>query len=217
MKKLYLIRHAHTRDNELKKYSGLSDTELSETGKKQASQLCDYLKEKVKVDKVYTSSLRRTLDTVKEYVDYLNIDVTKMDGLNEMDFGKFDSLTLEEIQKNYPTEYEEFMKGDILFRFPGGENLEDTYERNIKAFEQIMKENDGEESIMIAGHMGTVRNIVSYLLCNSYKVHWHIKIENATVTVFEMHDDFGILSQLGYIPYEDSLLRPHKTKKLRKG
>ena len=214
MKKLYLIRHAHTVDNDLKRYSGFSDTDLSETGKEQSKQLCEYLKENVRVDKVYTSFLKRTYETVRPYLEWSSLPVVKKEGLNEMNFGKFDSLTLKEIEEKYPIEYKEFMKGDVMYRFPEGENLEETYNRNIKAFEEIMNENDGDESVMIVGHMGTVRNIISYLCMGNYNMHWSIKVENASVIEIEFMGEFPII-QFGYIPYEKSLLRPHKIKKFR--
>lgn len=216
MKKLYLIRHAHTKDNELKKYSGYSDTKLSETGKEQSKQLCKFLKKNVDVDKIYVSGLRRTADTISEYAKDKQIEIEKLEALNEMNFGDFDGLTLEEIESRYPQEYAEFMKGKAMFRFPNGENIEGCYNRNIEGFKKIFKESNENDVVMICGHMGTVRNIISYLLGNSYDLHWNIKIENATVSVVEFLGDYPILKTIGYIPYDFSLLRPHSTKRVRK-
>lgn len=216
MKKLYLIRHAHTRDNELQKYSGQSDTILSETGKKQSRELCQFLKKNADVDKIYVSKLRRTEDTIDEYIEYKGIEAIKLAGLNEMDFGKFDGLTLKEIEETYPEDYAEFMKGKAMFRFPEGENIEECYNRNIEAFKEIAANAKENESVMICGHMGTVRNIISYLLVNSYDLHWNIKIENATVSVIEFLGDYPILKTMGHVPYDFSLMRPHATKRMRK-
>lgn len=215
MKKLYLVRHAHTVDNELKRYSGMSDTDLSEVGRKQSDQLCRYLSDNVVVDRVYTSTLKRTYETVRKYVEEKNIPVKRLSEMNEMDFGLFDSLTLEEIESRYEKEYSEFMKGDLLYRFPEGENIEDTYRRNIAGLKKIMDESKRDESIMIVGHMGTIRNIISHYLTGSYSINWNIKIENATITEIEFVDDFPVIL-FGYIPYDKSLLRPHKIKKVRK-
>lgn len=216
MKKLYLIRHAHTKDNELQKYSGYSDTELSETGKKQSHELSEFLKKHVNVDKIFVSELRRTEDTIYEYAKAKGIELKKLSGLNEMNFGDFDGLTLKEIEKKYPEDYAEFMSGKAMFRFPNGENIEDCYERNIEAFKEIMENSGEDDTVMVCGHMGTVRNILSHLLVDSYDLHWNIKIENATVSVVEFLGDYPIVKTMGYIPYDFSLLRPHTTKRLRK-
>ncbi len=216
MKKLYLVRHAHTKDNELKKYSGHSNTELSETGKKQSKQLCEFLNKNVEVNKIYVSALRRTSDTILEYANEKGIDIKKIEELNEMDFGDFDGLTLAEIEKKYPEEYMEFMQGNAMFRFPKGENIEECYNRNIEGLKKIFKNSNEDDVVMICGHMGTVRNIISYLLVNSYDLHWNIKIENATVSVIEFLGDYPILKMMGYIPYDFSLMRPHITKRIRK-
>ncbi len=216
LKKLYLIRHAHTRDNELKRYSGYHDTSLSETGKKQARELCEFLEKNIKVDKIYVSKLRRTEDTIFDYIAYTGLEAKKLEGLNEMDFGDFDALTLEEIEKKYPEKYAEFMEGKKLFRFPNGENLQEAYNRNIKAFKEIVQEAKEDDNVMICAHMGTVRNIISYLLTDSYKLHWNIKIENATLTVIEFLGTYPILKTMGYVAYDFKLLRPHIIKKVRK-
>lgn len=216
MKKLYLIRHAHTKDNELKRYSGYSNTELSQTGKEQAHELSEFLKKNVNVDKIYVSKLKRTEDTIYEYAKEKEIEVKKIEALNEMNFGDFDGLTLEEIENKYPKDYAEFMRGKAMFRFPNGENIEECYNRNIDAFKKIFSESGQDEEVMICGHMGTVRNILSYLLVDSYDLHWKIKIENATISVVEFLEDYPIVKTMGYVPYDFSLLRPHTTKRLRK-
>lgn len=216
MKKLYLVRHAHTKDNEEEKYSGFSDTVLSETGKKQSRGLCEFLKANIDVDRIYVSGLRRTKDTIEEYAKFKGIEPIKKEGLNEMNFGNFDGLTLKEIEERYPDDYKEFMKGKTLFRFPDGENIEDVYNRNAKAFREIFEETKDVDNVLIAGHMGSVRNIISHLLVDSYELHWNIKIENATISIFEFLDDFPVLKMMGFIPYDINLLRPHNTKRLRK-
>lgn len=216
MKKLYLIRHAHTKDNEEEKYSGYSDTELSDTGKLQAKELNEFLKKNIKVDKIYSSILKRTGKTIAEYADSQNIELEKLEGLNEMNFGNFDGLSLNEIKARYPKDYENFMIGKVDFKFPEGENIERFYDRNIKAFKSIIEDNKDVDTVMICAHMGTLRNIISYLLVDNFSIHWNIRIENATITVIEFMESFPVLKMLGYIPYDMELLRPLVGKKIVK-
>lgn len=216
MKKLYLIRHAHTKDNEMEKYSGYSDTDLSETGKIQAEELNEFLKKNIKIDKIYTSILKRTAKTIGEYANSENIELEKIEGLNEMNFGNFDGLSLNEIKERYPEDYQDFMRGKIEFKFPKGEDIQEFYDRNINSFKDIVKECEDVDTVMICAHMGTLRNILSYLLVDSFRLHWNIRIENATITVIEFMGSFPVVKTLGYVPYDMELLRPHIGKKIVK-
>ena len=50
MKKLILVRHVLTEDNELAKQSGQIDSKVSEEGKKQIEKITEFLKyEKIKI------------------------------------------------------------------------------------------------------------------------------------------------------------------------
>ena len=49
---------------------------------------------------------------------------------------------------------------------------------------------------MICAHGGTIRNIVSYLICDDYKHHWNFKIDNASVTIIEIENNFAVLNKL---------------------
>lgn len=103
MNKLILVRHGLTVDNEHKSFSGFSDCDLSQIGRAQAKGLCEYLKS-CDVDKIYTSTLKRTVQTIEAYADYKGLEIDKRDGFREINFGLFDGLNYEEIKEKYPKE-----------------------------------------------------------------------------------------------------------------
>lgn len=207
MKNLFLIRHGHTVDNENMRYSGYSDCDLSEIGKKQVETLSEYMKQ-YNVDKIYTSKLKRTVQTIGEFAEFKNIEINRLEGLNEMNFGLMDGLSFNEIKSLYPNEIDKMFDANTLYKFPEGENLEEMFNRNIKALKKIMDENKNVDNIVICAHMGTIRNILSFFMSNSYKLHWNFNVENATVSKLSFYDDFPVLEIMGDIPYDKSLLRP---------
>ena len=73
MKNLYLVRHGNTVDNINFRYSGFSDCDLSDVGRQQARQLNAYLKN-IDIDRIYTSTLKRTGQTVDEVSRYLGLE-----------------------------------------------------------------------------------------------------------------------------------------------
>lgn len=212
MKKLYLIRHGHTVDNELFRYSGFSDCDLSDVGKKQVIQMTDYFKQ-FDVDKVYASTLKRTTQTMGAYADLKNKKIECLDDLREMNFGLFDGLSFDEIKRKYPKEAEKLVSGYTNYRFPDGENLEEMYERNVIAMKKIISENKDLDSVVVCSHMGTIRNLLSYLISGTSKYHWNFKLGNASITKICFYDDFPVIESMGYIPYDRSLIRTYPINK----
>ena len=62
--RVYVIRHGESESNASKKWTGWMDVELTEKGKKDAEKAREVLKN-IKFDKVYSSDLKRALDTMK--------------------------------------------------------------------------------------------------------------------------------------------------------
>ena len=101
MKKLILVRHVVTDDNELAKLSGHIDSKVSKQGKIQIDKITDYLKNE-KIDKIYTTTSSRTKETVKYLAERNKIDIQESEALKEINFGDFEGKDFNEIQKNYP-------------------------------------------------------------------------------------------------------------------
>ncbi|MFR4807818.1 MAG: histidine phosphatase family protein [Peptostreptococcus anaerobius] len=134
MNNLYVVRHGNTIDNINFRYSGFSDCDLSDVGRQQARQLNAYLKN-IDIDRIYTSTLKRTGQTVDEVSRYLGLEMLGLDDLREMNFGKFDGKTFEEIKSEYPEDFKRMMTGDVMYTFPDGENIEMAYERNARGID----------------------------------------------------------------------------------
>ena len=62
--KIILIRHAECVGNISNRLSGITDFELTDNGKRQAQKLAKELRNK-NIDVIYSSPLRRAMDTAK--------------------------------------------------------------------------------------------------------------------------------------------------------
>lgn len=144
---------------------------------------------------------------MEDFAKEEEVELVSLDGLRELNFGDFDCLTFEEVSEKYPDDVKQIFSGDSSYRFPNGESLDEMYERNILSLENIMAECENIDNVLICVHMGTIRNIMSYLLTKNNDLHWSFKIENASVTCFEFFDGFAIMSNMGHIPYHESLIR----------
>ena len=196
MIKLILVRHGKTVCNEKGALSGLTDSKLSEVGKLQGHKLSQYLKDE-KIDKIYVTPFSRTKETVKELCEIKNINFEESSELNEINFGDFEGLPFSEIEKNYPEEVKKMINDGFKYKYPNGESLEETFIRVKKQIDKILDKNKNS-TVLICSHGGTIRNIISYLLCGDYKYHWNFRIDNGTITEIEVDSGFAIINKMNY-------------------
>ena len=199
MKKLILVRHVLTEDNELAKLSGHIDSKVSEEGKKQIEKITEFLKYE-KIDRIYTTTSSRTKETVKNLANINSIEIQQSEDLQEISFGDFEGLDFNEIKVKYPEEFQKMIDKGYEYRYPNGESLIDSYNRVSKEIKEIIDDNDNK-TILICSHGGTIRNIITYLISNSYEYHWNFKIDNCSVTILEVDNGFTVVSSMNNISF----------------
>lgn len=194
MVKLILVRHALTVDNQKSRLSGHIDSSISEEGKEQIDKITNYLKD-FDIDKIYTTTSSRTKDTVKKLSELKFIEIIEKESLKEISFGDFEGLTFDEIKDKYPKEFQDMIEKGYEYKYPNGESLIDSYNRVCIELDNIISNND-DRTILICSHGGTIRNIITYLISNSYKYHWNFKIDNGSVTILEVQDGFTVITSM---------------------
>ena len=194
MVKLILVRHALTVDNQKCRLSGHIDSSISEEGKEQIDKITNYLKD-FDIDKIYTTTSSRTKDTVKKLSELKSIEIIEKESLKEISFGDFEGLTFDEIKDKYPKEFQDMIEKGYEYKYPNGESLIDSYNRVCIELDNIISNND-DRTILICSHGGTIRNIITYLISNSYKYHWNFKIDNGSVTILEVQDGFTVITAM---------------------
>jgi broad specificity phosphatase PhoE len=162
-KKVYLIRHGQT-DFNLKNIvqgSGV-DTDLNQLGRSQAMAFYSTYKQ-VRFDKVYTSALKRSQQSVQQFID-LGIPHDALVGLNEISWGTKEGhrVTAQEDQY-YHYMLEQWQKGQTTLRIEGGESPEDVVKRMKPAVDYIMSHPE-EKTILICMHGRAIRILMCYLL-----------------------------------------------------
>ncbi|QJA09635.1 histidine phosphatase family protein [Romboutsia sp. CE17] len=202
MLKLILVRHAITEDNKGCKLSGHIDSILSEEGKKQIKDLNKFLQLE-KIDKIYTTTSSRTKYTVEEIAQERNMEIIEKDTLKEISFGDFEGLDFNEIKDRYPDEFQKMIDEGYNYRYPNGESLVDSYNRVVKEIKDIVNNNDNK-NILICSHGGTIRNILTYLISNSYNYHWNFRIDNCSVTTLEIDNGFAVINNMNNTSFLNS-------------
>lgn len=147
--RLFLIRHGETRWNEIHKFQGISDVELSPQGWRQAQKLAISLKEEP-VAKIYTSPLKRAQQTAAEVAKGHCCPTITLDELRELHQGHLEGLTGEEFKQKYPNFLKEWLKSPADVKIPGGESLRELQQRAWQAVERIKGEHTSATVVAVA-------------------------------------------------------------------
>jgi len=141
--------------------SGVNSS-INQKGRLQAEAFFDVYKQ-VPFDKIYTSALKRTTESVKPFID-LGIPFVPLDGLNEISWGKKEgqTITLQE-DAYYNWMLNQWQLGNTHERIEEGESPDDVTGRQESAFNYIMSKTE-ESTILICMHGRAMRILLCRLL-----------------------------------------------------
>lgn len=167
-KKIYLIRHGET-DYNLKgivQGSGV-DASLNDTGRKQAELFFQKYKA-IPFKKIYTSALRRTVETVQQFLD-LGIPWEKHTGLNEISWGDRDGKIVNgQDSEYYQMVVDEWKRGNSHLKIAGGESPAEVEARILKVMDVIVSRPE-EDVILVCMHGRAMRILLASLLHQDLK------------------------------------------------
>ncbi len=194
MSKLLLARHGDTKLNSARMFVGHTDAELSALGHRQAEKLRDRLAAE-RVDVIYSSDLRRAVATAKTIASKHRLDVITCPELREINYGKLEGLTFEEIKRLYPEVAELCAEWSLQLKFPDGESF-DELEQRVSKFLDKLKQHAPEQTILIVAHGGPLRLMVCSLL-GIELWHWRqMHIDLASLSIVDTYPEVAIISLL---------------------
>lgn len=155
---IHLIRHALTKANLEARYVGHTDVPLCTKGIEQIKQI-KKAKEYPKVDFVFSSPLKRSVDSAK--LIYPDKTPVIIDDFIEYNFGEFEMCTAEDLRDS--KEFAEWLHGDVNSRTPHGESNAEFAHRVCAAFEKVVEGliKTGTTSAAIVSHAGVLMTILS--------------------------------------------------------
>lgn len=155
---IYLCRHGESEHNIQGRIGG--DSELSSRGRQFASALHEFVEEhKLSNLKVWTSQLRRTIQTAEE----LGVPYEQWKILNEIDAGVCEEMTYEMIQNTFPEEFALRDQDKYHYRYPGGESYQDLVQR----LEPVIMELERQGNVLVICHQAVMRCLLAYFLDKS--------------------------------------------------
>jgi broad specificity phosphatase PhoE len=191
MMEIILVRHGQTEWNTGRVYRGRADVGLDEVGMKQAELLGGYLAE-LKLDAVYSSPLRRALDTAVAVAQHQAIDVQVSDGLIDFDYGKWQGLSDEEVRKSYPALRRRWCTAPHLVTMPRGESLRDVKKRALAVVDEAVRGYDGH--VVLVSHRVVNKVLICSLLGLGNSHFWDIRQDVGGMTTFDYVESRFVLT-----------------------
>ena len=158
--RLTLVRHGETDGQSSIRYHGRTDVPLSSLGRMQMHSARDALCRE-DFAAVYASTLSRSLEAA-QIVGRTNL-VTCVTGFNEIDFGEWEGLTLEEIRGRYPESYARWAENPSGFSYPGGDSMPRFRARVTRTLLEVLARAPAGALLLVV-HKGIIRSILAELL-----------------------------------------------------
>ena len=173
---IYLIRHGESVSNRDMIIQGQYDAILSQRGREQAKKLASSLP---KFDQVYSSPLRRALETAILSTGIQKEEIILRKNLMEISFGDFEGRNGYDID-DFDIDTFRLFTGFIEDTYDGKYNIEkhcDFHNRVHSEFDNIFNEtrNKDFERIAIFSHGGVLRSLLQF----------HLKLETQKTAYFQ--------------------------------
>jgi 2,3-bisphosphoglycerate-dependent phosphoglycerate mutase len=176
--RLYIVRHGQTEWNASGFAQGHSDIELDETGRTQAAAMAKALMD-CRISKVYSSDLRRCVETADAFAGPLGMMVEAREDLRERTFGQLEGAHYTEIRAWFNGESRQRGLGEHEIRPDGGESLKDVWNRLAK-FNRLIDRS--RENALVVTHGGTGGLLMARLMRGTVQTAKSFRLENTGIT-----------------------------------
>ncbi|MFC1986142.1 histidine phosphatase family protein [Chloroflexota bacterium] len=192
MTEMILARHGETEWNVQEVFRGRIDIELNETGIKQAELLAEDLSD-ARIEAIYSSPLKRALKTAEAIAGHHGLDVKITPGLIDLNFGKWQGLSHQEVKGKYKELYEEWVNHPDKVKIPFGENLGDVRKRAIGVVDEVIAKHEG--TVVLVSHRVVNKVLICALLGLDNSHFWNIRQDTAGTTTFTYENERFALTE----------------------
>jgi 2,3-bisphosphoglycerate-dependent phosphoglycerate mutase len=166
MSLLTLIRHGQSTYNLQNRFTGNIDVPLSSLGMEEAKtagkKLIDF-----NYQIAYTSTLIRAQETLRIMLVEMKqttLPIIENAALNERMYGDLQGLDKTQTTEKYGAAQVEIWRRSYEVRPPGGESLEDTFNRTVPYFQkEILPQLLDNQSILLVAHGNSLRALMMFL------------------------------------------------------
>jgi broad specificity phosphatase PhoE len=173
MIKILLIRHGHVEGIRPERFRGREPLELTEQGRAEAAAVARKVAAAWRPSHIYTSPMRRCVQTADEIAKACGIAAATCSDLNDIDYGAWQFKTFEQAKSQDATLFDAWFATPHLVRFPNGESLQDVAARSANAVRHILAFHP-DDTVVLVGHDSVNRTLLLQLLDLPLSAYWRI-------------------------------------------
>ncbi|MDO9530188.1 MAG: histidine phosphatase family protein [Syntrophales bacterium] len=196
---LIVVRHGETIWNEKGLIQGHLDTDLSPLGIRQAEAIAERLTEE-KVTAIYSSDLKRSYKTAEYLAAKTEHKIIADSRLRERSLGIFQGLSMDEVKRKYPDEFNLYETAGPDYVVPEGESRRQQFERAIECIKEIVGRHAGGR-IVVVTHGGVLNGLFRYVFDIPISVPTRFKLFNASINTFSIENGTWLLSTWGDVSH----------------
>ena len=182
MTRFFLIRHGQTGWNREARFRGRVDIELDDAGMRQAEAAAERLAQ-CGAAAVYSSPLKRALMTAEPIARRIGLEVSPLEGINDMDFGVWEGRSVDEVREQDKELFDIWRKDPDRVRIPGGETLEEVRDRVAATVDDLAARHD-DGTVLLVTHRVVCKVLLCHLLGLDNSHFWQIAQDTAAVSLF---------------------------------
>ena len=192
MQRLIIVRHGECDGNKDGIFRGRFDFPLNQTGLQQAREVAADLM-RYSFSKVYSSPLKRSLQTAQAIADAKGVSVVAMEEFNNINLGHWEGQSKDKIKKRYPKEWEIWRAKPECLTLSNAETLEMVQKRALAGVEQLKSLSD--ETVILVTHRSVFKVLLAGILDMGGTYFWKLHIDNAAYSELLLNDDNFMLSK----------------------
>jgi broad specificity phosphatase PhoE len=196
---VFLLRHGETAWNKLGRIMGRSQVPLGADGIQQIKKIAPLIAT-LELDAIYTSPLRRAVQTAKLIAAATKLPICKSEGLNEIAFGAWTGRHFDELIDNEL--YRRFIKLPATTLLPGGETISDVQRRGLKVIHEAAQKVPGGRFLFVS-HGDVIRAILCHYMKLPLNEYRRLRIDNGSLSALQTDRRWA---EIKYVNYLDEII-----------
>ncbi len=149
-----------------------------------------------KIDAIYSSPLKRALDTAQAIASHHQLAVQVEPDLREMEVGELEGVSIAELGTSFSQFLLQWRQGQGLEKLPGGESVVDLADRVWVTVQHIIKKHQ-QETVVVVSHFFAVVVTICKALGWPLTSLERIRVQTGSISIIDLGDGRPYLVSLG--------------------
>ncbi len=148
------------------------------------------------LDAIYTSPLRRAVQTANVVAAGTKLPICRSEGLNEIAFGDWAGRYFDELIDNEL--YRRFIKSPATTLLPGGETISDVQRRGLKVIDEAAQKVPGGRFLFVS-HGDVIRAILCHYMKLPLNEYRRLRVDNGSLSALQTDRRWAEIKYVNYL------------------